>query len=204
MKGLMALWRNSAPTMNAAGVTEIIQTYYAFDGYWSKNDLKKFSDIVKNIRARNNIKSNGEIGRKLNVLNGRIRGFLPNNGSPSRSGLKRTQSNVNNGGNAGTTPNRRIVKARRPTPTPTPTPTPPTNNSARRRSNLNAYINALQRNLKNKGVIHNFNKQFWLNQLSGNNTNNRLATIKNQVRGIYNRQTPKVQRNNNLSGALSG
>ena len=202
MKGLMALWRNSAPTMNAAGVTEIIQTYYAFDGYWSKNDLKKFSDIVKNIRARNNIKSNGEIGRKLNVLNGRIRGFLPNNGSPSRSGLKRTQSNVNNGGNAGTTPNRRIVKARRPTPT--PTPTPPTNNSARRKTNLNAYINALQRNLKNKGVIHNFNKQFWLNQLSGNNTNNRLATIKNQVRGIYNRQTPKVQRNNNLSGALSG
>jgi hypothetical protein len=202
MKGLMALWRNSASTMNAAGVAKVIQTYYVFDGYWSKNDLKKLLNIVQNIRARNNIKSNGEIGRNLNVLNGRIRGFLPNNGSPSRSGLKRTRSNVNTSGGTGTTPNRRIVKARRPTPT--PTPTPPTNNSARRKTNLNAYINALQRNLKNKGVSHNFNKQFWLNQLSGNNTNNRLATIKNQVKGIYNRQTPKVQRNNNLSGSLSG
>ena len=56
MKGLMALWRSSAPNMNAAGVAKIIQTYYTFDGYWSKNDLKKFSDIVQNIRSRKNIK----------------------------------------------------------------------------------------------------------------------------------------------------
>tara|TARA_Y100000992_G_scaffold52010_1_gene30850 strand:+ start:658 stop:2715 length:2058 start_codon:yes stop_codon:yes gene_type:complete len=185
MKGLMTLWRNSAPTMNAAGVAEIIRTYYAFDGYWSKNDLKKFSDIVKNIQTRNNIKSNGEIGRKLNVLNGRIRGFLPNNGSPSRSGLKRTRSNVNTSGGTGTTPIRRIFKARRPTPT--PTPTPPTNNSARRKTNLNAYITRLQNNLRNKGSNHNFNKNFWLKQLNGNeNTNRRLEIIKNQVKGTYN------------------
>ena len=181
MKGLMALWRNSASTMNAAGVAKIIEAYYVFDGYWSKNDLKKLLNIVQNIRARNNIKSNGEIGRKLNVLNGRIRGFLPNNGSPSRSGLKRTRSNVNNGGNAGTTPNRRIFKARR------PTPAPPTNNSARRKTNLNAYITRLQNNLRNKGSNHNFNKNFWLKQLNGNeNTNRRLEIIKNQVKGTYN------------------
>ena len=202
MTGLMALWRNSAPNMNEAGVAKIIQTYNAFDGYWSKNDLKKFLNIIQTLRKRNNITK--ERSNKLNELNGRIRGFLPNNGSPSRSGLKRTRSNVNNGGNAGTTPNRRIVKARRPTPTPSVPPTPQlktaamgaaqmnVNNSTKRKTNLNAYINALQRNLKNKGVNHNFNKPFWLNKLSGNNTNNRLAIIKNQVKGIYNLQKPKV------------
>ena len=197
-----------------------------FDGYWSKNDLKKLLNIVQNIRARNNIKSNGEIGRKLNVLNGRIRGFLPNNGSPSRSGLKRTRSNVNTSGGTGTTPKRRIVNAVRPTPTPTPTPTPPTNNSARRKTNLNAYITRLQNNLRNKGSNHNFNKNFWLKQLSGNeNTNRRLEIIKNQVKGTYNvkirelenkrkrsnngngRNAKKTKTNGqgpNLSGALSG
>ena len=202
MTGLMALWRSSAPNMNEAGVAKIIQTYNAFDGYWSKNDLKKFLNIIQTLRKRNNITK--ERSNKLNELNGRIRGFLPNNGSPSRSGLKRTRSNVNNGGNAGTTPNRRIVKARRPTPTPSVPPTPQlktaamgaaqmnVNNSTKRKTNLNAYINALQRNLKNKGVNHNFNKPFWLNKLSGNNTNNRLAIIKNQVKGIYNLQKPKV------------
>jgi hypothetical protein len=213
MKGLMALWSNSAPNMNEAGVAKIIQTYNAFHGYWSKNDLKKFSDIVKNIQKRKNIKPNGEIGRNLSVLYGRIRGFLPNNGSPSRSGFKRTRSNVNNGGNTGTTPNRRIVKARRPTP---PTPQLKTaamgaaqmnvNNSTKRKTNLNAYINALQRNLKNNGVNHNFNKPFWLNKLSGNNTNSRLKIIKEQVKGIYNGQKPKVQRNktNLAQRSLSG
>jgi hypothetical protein len=153
MKGLMELWRNSASTMNEAVVAKIIQTYYVFDGYWSKNDLKKLLNIVQNIRTRNNIKSNGEIGRKLNVLNGRIRGFLPNNGSPSRSGLKRTQSNVNNGGNAG----------------------PPTNNAAKRRANLNAYINNLQRQLDTKG---NLKKSVYLSKLNKNNSNVSLANIK--------------------------
>lgn len=201
MKGLMALWRNSASTMNAAGVAKIIEAYYVFDGYWSKNDLKKLLNIVQNIQARNNIKSNGEIGRKLNVLNGRIRGFLPNNGSPSRSGLKRTRSNVNNGGNAGTTPNRRNVKARR------PTPTPPTNNSARRKTNLNAYITRLQNNLRNKGSNHNFNKNFWLNQLNGNeNTNRRLEIIKNQVKGTYNVKIRELmrKRGRNNNGSRNG
>jgi hypothetical protein len=157
MRETMALWRSSAPNMNEAGVAKIIQTYYVFDGYWSKNDLKKLLNIVQNIRTRNNIKSNGEIGRKLNVLNGRIRGFLPNNGSPSRSGLKRTQSNVNNGGNAGTTP------------------APPTNNAAKRRANLNAYINNLQRQLDTKG---NLKKSVYLSKLNKNNSNVSLANIK--------------------------
>jgi len=160
MRETMALWRSSAPNMNEAGVAKIIQTYYVFDGYWSKNDLKKLLNIVQNIRTRNNIKSNGEIGRKLNVLNGRIRGFLPNNGSPSRSGLKRTQSNVNNGGNAG----------------------PPTNNAAKRRANLNAYINNLQRQLSNRGKLNKLNKPRYLSELTQNNSTRVLATIKARVK----------------------
>ena len=113
------------------------------------------------------------------MLNGRIRGFLPNNGSPSRSGFKRTRSNVNNGGNTGTTPNRRIVKARRPTPTPSVPPTPPlktaamgaaqmnVNNAAKRRANLSAYINNLQTRLLNKNKInYNFKKNTWMKNLS--------------------------------------
>ena len=96
MKRLMELWRNSAPIMNAAGVAKIIQTYYTFDGYWSKNDLKKFFNIVQNIRTRKNIKSNGEIGRKLNVLNGRIRGFLPNTPSTTRAGTSMSPVKLTN------------------------------------------------------------------------------------------------------------
>jgi hypothetical protein len=177
MKGLMELWRNSASTMNEAVVAKIIQTYYVFDGYWSKNDLKKLLNIVQNIRTRNNIKSNGEIGRKLNVLNGRIRGFLPNNGSPSRSGLKRTQSNVNNGGNAG----------------------PPTNNAAKRRANLNAYINNLQRQLSNRGKL---NKPRYLSELTQNNSNVSLDTIKAKVKANAQRiLRSSPQGNVNMSNA---
>jgi hypothetical protein len=177
MRETMALWRSSAPNMNEAGVAKIIQTYYVFDGYWSKNDLKKLLNIVQNIRTRNNIKSNGEIGRKLNVLNGRIRGFLPNNGSPSRSGLKRTQSNVNNGGNAG----------------------PPTNNAAKRRANLNAYINNLQRQLSNRGKL---NKPRYLSELTQNNSNVSLDTIKAKVKANAQRiLRSSPQGNVNMSNA---
>jgi hypothetical protein len=224
MKSLMELWSNSAKVINATGVEEIIKTIKAFDGYWSENDLNKFLNIVQTLQNRNNIKPNSGLSRKLNVLRGEFRGKLPNNGSPSRSGRKRTRSNgknpttlVNNSrqptppapstnnaanrrsngnGNKPTTP---VNNSRQPTP---PTPQLKTaamgaaqmnvNNSTKRKTNLNAYINALQRNLKNKGVNHNFNKPFWLKKLSGNNTNNRLAIIKNQVKGIYNGQKPKV------------
>jgi hypothetical protein len=224
MKSLMELWSNSAKVINATGVEEIIKTIKAFDGYWSENDLNKFLNIVQTLQNRNNIKPNSGLSRKLNVLRGEFRGKLPNNGSPSRSGRKRTRSNgknpttlVNNSrqptppapstnnaanrrsngnGNKPTTP---VNNSRQPTP---PTPQLKTaamgaaqmnvNNSTKRKTNLNAYINALQRNLKNKGVNHNFNKPFWLKKLSGNNTNNRLAIIKNQVKGIYNLQKPKV------------
>ena len=218
MKSLMSLWTNSASVINATGVEEIIKTIKAFDGYWSKDDLKKFLNIVQTLQNRSNIKPNSGLSRKLNVLRGEFRGKLPNNGSPSRSGRKRTRSNgknpttlVNNAANRrsngngnkpttlvnkvanrrsngnGNKPTTLANNSRQPTP-----PAPPTNNSTKRKTNLNAYINALQRNLKNKGVNHNFNKPFWLNKLSGNNTNNRLAIIKNQVKGIYNLQKPKV------------
>ena len=219
MKSLMELWTNSAKVINATGVEEIIKTIKAFDGYWSENDLKKFLNIVQTLQNRSNIKPNSGLSRKLNVLRGEFRGKLPNNGSPSRSGHKRTRSSVNNGRNTGTTPNRRNVNARPPPPTNNSRqPTPPlktaamgaaqmnVNNSTKRKTNLNAYINALQRNLKNNGVNHNFNKPFWLNKLSGNNTNSRLKIIKEQVKGIYNGQKPKVQRNktNLAQRSLSG
>jgi hypothetical protein len=219
MKSLMELWSNSAKVINATGVEEIIKTIKAFDGYWSKDDLEKFLNIVQTLKKRKNIKPNSELSRKLNVLRGEFRGQLPNNGSPSRSGLKRTRSNVNNGGNAGTTPNRRIVKARRPTPTPSVPPTPPlktaamgaaqmnVNNAAKRRANLSAYINNLQTRLLNKNKInYNFKKNTWMKNLSNNNTNSRLKIIKEQLNGIYNGQKPKVQRNktNLAQRSLSG
>ena len=227
MKSLMSLWTNSASVINATGVEEIIKTIKAFDGYWSENDLKKFLNIVQTLQNRSNIKPNSGLSRKLNVLRGEFRGKLPNNGSPSRSGRKRTRSNgknpttlVNNAANRrsngngnkpttlvnkvanrrsngnGNKPTTLANNSRQPTP-----PAPPTNNSTKRKTNLNAYINALQRNLKNKGVNYNFKKPFWLNTLSGNNTNKRLAIIKNQVKGIYNGQKPK---NNLAQRSLSG
>jgi len=232
MKSLMELWTNSAKVINATGVEEIIKTIKAFDGYWSENDLNKFLNIVQTLQNRSNIKPNSGLSRKLNVLRGEFRGKLPNNGSPSRSGRKRTRSNgknpttlVNNAANRrsngngnkpttlvnkvanrrsngnGNKPTTLANNSRQPTP-----PAPPTNNSTKRKTNLNAYINALQRNLKNKGVNYNFKKPFWLNTLSGNNTNKRLAIIKNQVKGIYNGQKPKVQRNktNLAQRSLSG
>jgi len=227
MKSLMELWTNSAKVINATGVEEIIKTIKAFDGYWSENDLNKFLNIVQTLQNRSNIKPNSGLSRKLNVLRGEFRGKLPNNGSPSRSGRKRTRSNgknpttlVNNAANRrsngngnkpttlvnkvanrrsngnGNKPTTLANNSRQPTP-----PAPPTNNSTKRKTNLNAYINALQRNLKNKGVNYNFKKPFWLNTLSGNNTNKRLAIIKNQVKGIYNGQKPK---NNLAQRSLSG
>ena len=211
MKSLMSLWSNSASVINATGVDKIIDTIQAFDGYWSENDLKKFLNIVQTLRKRNNITK--EKSNKLNTLNGRIRGLLPNNGSPSRSGLKRTRPNVNNGGNAGTTPNRRIVKARRLTPTPSVPPTPPlktatmgaaqmnVNNAAKRRANLSAYINNLQTRLLNKNKInYNFKKNTWMKNLSNNNTNSRLKIIKEQLNGIYKIQQGQKRGRNNSNG----
>lgn len=181
MKSLMSLWTNSASVINATGAKKIIDTIKAFDGYWSKDDLKKFLNIVQTLQNRNNIKPNSELSRKLNVLRGEFRGQLPNNGSPSitRGGAAYTPPKNKPNGN-GKKPNSR----------------PPTNNSAKRRSNLTAYINALQRNLKNKGVNHNFQKNQWLNQLSNNNTNNSLTNIKNRLKTIHG--------NLRLSKTLSG
>jgi hypothetical protein len=209
----MELWSNSAKVINETGVEEIIKTIKAFDGYWSENDLKKFLNIVQTLKKRNNIKPNSELSRKLNVLRGEFRGQLPNNGSPSRSGLKRTRPNVNNGGNAGTTPNRRIVKARRLTPTPSVPPTPPlktaamgaaqmnVNNAAKRRANLSAYINNLQTRLLNKNKInYNFKKNTWMKNLSNNNTNSRLKIIKEQLNGIYKIQQGQKRGRNNSNG----
>jgi hypothetical protein len=218
MKSLMSLWTNSASVINATGVEEIIKTIKAFDGYWSENDLKKFLNIVQTLKKRNNIKPNSELSRKLNVLRGEFRGQLPNNGSPSRSGHKRTRSNVNNGRNTGTTPNPRIVNARPPPPTNNSRqPTPPlktaamgaaqmnVNNAAKRRANLSAYINNLQTRLLNKNKInYNFKKNTWMNNLSSNNTNSRLKIIKEQLNGIYKIQQGQKRARNNSNGQGQG
>ena len=210
MTGLMDLWSNSAKVINATGVNQIIDTIKAFDGYWSKDDLKKFLNIVQTLQNRPNIKPNSEIGRKLSELRGEIRGFLPNNGSPSRSGLKRTGSNgknpttlVNNAANRrsngnGNKPTTPVNNYRQPTP-----PAPPTNNAAKRRANLSAYINNLQTRLLNKNKIkYNFKKNNWMKNLSSNNTDSRLKIIKEQLNGIYRSQQGQGQKRarNNSNG----
>ena len=52
------------------------------------------------------------------------------------------------------------------------------NNATKRRSNLNAYINNLQRQLSNRGKLNKLNKTMYLSNLSKSNTNNSLAAIK--------------------------
>ena len=111
------------------------------------------------------------------------------------TGVKRARKTNSNNGNA--------AKARRPTPT--PTPTPPTNNSARRKTNLNAYITRLQNNLRNKGSNHNFSKNFWLKQLNGNeNTNRRLEIIKNRIKGTYNVKIRELEKKRNRKNNGNG
>jgi hypothetical protein len=162
MKSLMSLWTNSASVINATGAEKIIDTIKAFDGYWSKDDLKKFLNIVQTLQNRNNIKPNSELSRKLNVLRGEFRGLLPNNGSPSRSGHKRTRSNVNNGGNAGTTPstmNTKKVKI----------------NS---KTNLRIFLNSGKLNR-----LTNNNKNQFVAMLNPNGSN--LKSIKKQAYNLH-------------------
>ena len=173
MRETMALWRSSAPNMNEAGVAKIIQTYYAFDGYWSKNDLKKFSDIVKNIQKRKNIKPNGEIGYKLNVLNGRIRAFLPNIPSKTRDGtsISPVKQMVNNA--------RRKANAAIKTPTSKPNNlSMNVNNRAKRRNNLNRYINNLNSQFTQVGLPSKLNKNVYMKKLATSNTDTNLNKIK--------------------------
>ena len=52
------------------------------------------------------------------------------------------------------------------------------NNATRRRSNLNAYINNLQRQLFEKGKLNKLNKPRYLSELNQKNSNDALAAIK--------------------------
>jgi hypothetical protein len=165
MKSLMSLWSNSASVINATGVDKIIDTIQAFDGYWSENDLKKFLNIVQTLRKRNNITK--EKSNKLNTLNGRIRGLLPNNGSPSRSGHKRTRSNFNNGGNTGTTPstmNRIVQNSKRVKINP--------------KTNLRIFLNSGKLNR-----LTNNNKNQFVAMLNPNGSN--LKSIKKQAYNLH-------------------
>jgi len=171
MRETMALWGSSAPNMNEAGVAKIIQTYNAFDGYWSKNDLKKFLNIVQTLRKRNNITK--ERSNKLNVLNGRIRAFLPNIPSKTRDGtsISPVKQMVNN--------------ARRKANVAIKTPTAKSNNSAmnvnnsaKRRNNLNRYINNLNSQFTRVGLPNKLNKNVYMKKLYTSNTDTNLNKIK--------------------------
>ena len=56
------------------------------------------------------------------------------------------------------------------------------NNAAKRRVNLNAYINNLQRQLSNRGKLNKLNKPRYLSELTQNNSTGVLATIKARVK----------------------
>jgi hypothetical protein len=181
MKSLVSLWSNSAKVINAEGVDTIMGTIQAFDGYWGEDDLKKFLNIVQTLRERNNITK--ERSNKLNTLNGRLRGLLPNKGGPSRSGLIRTQSNPK--------PPNNNTRARNLNATPP--------NNITRAKNLNAYINNLQRQLGNKGKL---NKSIYLSNLNKNNSNVALFNIKARAKANAQRiLRPSPQGNVNMSNA---
>ena len=211
MKSLMSLWSNSASVINATGVDKIIDTIQAFDGYWSENDLKKFLNIVQTLRKRNNITK--EKSNKLNTLNGRIRGLLPINGSPSRSGLIRNR-------NAGTTPSTMniIAKKRKRNTTQNSKINPKTNlRNFLNRKNLNKLtennkkkfmenLNSGGLNLKSiKNKAYNlhrvrvFNSEINKNKLSPNQYNNFVRRIKNNgnLQNIVYEAKQKAPRNYN-------
>jgi len=56
------------------------------------------------------------------------------------------------------------------------------NNAAKRRVNLNAYINNLQRQLSNRGKLNKLNKPRYLSELTQNNSTGVLDTIKAKVK----------------------
>jgi len=194
MKSLMSLWTNSASVINATGVEEIIKTIKAFDGYWSKDDLKKFLNIVQTLKKRKNIKPNSELSRKLNVLRGEFRGQLPNNGISIRSNASRA---VPSGGSPVGKNNRtqRVIRreqvkqivnnARRKAnvdiKTPTAKPSNPTmnvNNRAKRRNNLSRYINNLNSQFTQVGLPNKLNKSVYMKKLATSNTDTNLNKIK--------------------------
>jgi hypothetical protein len=195
MKSLMSLWTNSASVINTTGVEEIIKTIKAFDGYWSKDDLKKFLNIVQTLQNRKNIKPTSELSRKLNVLRGEFRGQLPNNGISIRSNANRA---VPSGGSPVEKNNRtqRVIRreqvkqmvnnARRkanaaiktPTAAKPSNPTMKLNNSARRRNNLNRYIKNLNSQFTQVGLPNRLNKNVYMKKLDTSNTDTNLNKIK--------------------------
>jgi len=105
--------------------------------------------------------------------------------------VKRTRSNFNNGGNTGTTPNRRITPQLKTAAMGATQMS--VNNATKRRANLNAYLNNLQRNLGSRG---NLNKSIYLSNLKKTNTNVMLANIKARARANADRILGKRQRTN--------
>ena len=171
----MSLWTNSANVINETGVDTIIKTIKAFDGYWSKDDLKKFLNIVQTLQNRKNINPNSELSRKLNVLRGEFRGQLPNNGSPS----------ITRGGAAYSRPNQNRTNAMN------------TNNRtpilASSRTKLSNFMNNLNRLTEN-------NKKKYLNQLNTSGSN--FNKIKNAAYDTHRIRVFRTQLGNNIK-ALS-
>ena len=168
MKSLMSLWTNSANVITNTGVEEIIKTIKAFDGYWSKDDLKKFLNIVQTLQNRKNINPNSELSRKLNVLRGEFRGQLPNNGSPS----------ITRGGAAYSRPKNKPMNTNNRTPI-----------LASSRTKLSNFMNNLNRLTEN-------NKKKYLNQLNTSGSN--FNKIKNAAYDTHRIRVFRTQLGNNI------
>jgi hypothetical protein len=169
MKSLMSLWTNSANVITNTGVEEIIKTIKAFDGYWSKDDLKKFLNIVQTLQNRKNINPNSELSRKLNVLRGEFRGQLPNNGSPS----------ITRGGAAYSRPKNKPMNTSSRTPI-----------LASSRTKLSNFMNNLNRLTEN-------NKKKYLNQLNTSGSN--FNKIKNAAYDTHRIRVFRTQLGNNIN-----
>ena len=183
MKSLVSLWSNSAKVINAEGVDTIMGTIQAFDGYWGEDDLKKFLNIVQTLRKRTNITK--ERSNKLNTLNGRLRGLLPNKGSTSRSGLIRT-----NGTNTRTNLSTFMNKLNRLTP----------NNKKEYLTKLNASgsnFNVIKNAAYNVHRIRVFNSYINRAKLTSNQYNNFMRRIKNneKLQNVVNEAKSKAPRN---------
>jgi hypothetical protein len=148
--------------------TNASQTFFKkvdkFLPYFTDNEFDQVDKILEAIEKRTTQNNKNAVFRYIRNLR---RNIMNARSNPYEQSRKRTL-------NAGTTPNRPSVNAPRLTPTQMNV-----NNATKRRANLNAYINNLQRQLGTKG---NLNKSVYLSNLNKNNSNASLDTIKARAR----------------------
>ena len=179
LKGLPNQWIRSANAVNTNTANTIANSIIKFKEYWGEDEANKLINAygklqsrIPNPNKRAAIETiiNGVLPEnqkiRVNRTSGRINKITtaPPNGL---SGSKRGSPNGNGNGNNRTTPVSGATSQMN------------TNNATKRRANLNAYINNLQRQLGNKGKL---NKPGYLSNLNKNNSNGALAIIKNRVK----------------------